>query len=328
MKMTDRKHIAVARFSALGDVFMLFSVLEDATFQDSSVSFTLFTRPDIAANLPRVSGIRVVDLDVSGDYRSWLSQVVFFWGWFRSNSPNFVFDAHSHLRTVVFYSVAYLMGYKVKRFSKKRNLRKLFLRKKIKSLPNVQEEISLVMESFGVKYASPIFSLKPSPENLLEVKKNIWIICPFSSKKTKSWSLDKAIIVVKKLLSEGRSIIILGTEDELQNWNYSHPNLSLASDMRFSEKEMWQMAKGAIVCDSANQHIAATYNVPSVILWMGTSPNAGFRALNNNSISIEPENLKCWPCSIAGLDYCSRKDFACKDIPSGKILSAVEDLSK
>ena len=325
--MTDRKHIAVARFSALGDVFMLFSVLEDATFQDSSVSFTLFTRPDIAANLPRVSSIRVVDLDLSGDYRSWLSQVVFFWGWFRSNSPNFVFDAHSHMRTVVFYSVAYLMGYKVKRFSKKRNLRKPFLRKKIKSLPSVQEEISLVLKSFDVKYASPIFSLKPAPENSLVVKKNIWIICPFSSKKTKSWPLDKVIIIIKELLSEGKSIIILGTEDELQNWNYSHPQLSIASDMRFSEKEMWQMAKGAIVCDSANQHIAAAYNVPTVILWMGTSPKAGFRALNNNSISIEPENLNCWPCSIAGLNYCSRKDFACKDIPSGKIFSAVKDLS-
>lgn len=326
--MTDRKHIAVARFSALGDVFMLFSVMEDATFQDSSVSFTLFTRPDIAANLPCVKSIRVVDLDVSGDYRSWLSQLSFFWGWFRSNSPNFVFDAHSHLRTVVFYSLAYLMGYKVKRFSKKRNLRKAFLRKKIKSLPSIQEEISLVLKSFGVKYNSPMFSLKPPPENLLAVKKIIWIICPFSSKKTKSWPLHKAISVVEELLSEGNSIIIQGTEEELKNWNYSHPQLSLASDMRFSEKEMWLMAKGAIVCDSANQHIAAAYNVPSIILWMGTSPKAGFRALNNNSISIEPENLECWPCSIAGLNYCSRKDFACKDIPSGKIFSAVKDLSK
>ena len=325
--MTDRKHIAVARFSALGDVFMLFSVLEDATYQDSSVSFTLFTRPDIASNLPSVSGIRVIDLDVSGDYRSWLSQLSFFWGWFRSNSPNFVFDAHSHLRTVIFYSLAYLMGYKVKRLSKYRNLRKAFLRKKIKSLPSIQEEISLVLRSFGIKYSSPMFSLKNPLEKILAVKKSMWIICPFASKKTKSWPINKALIVVEKLLGEGNSIIILGTEEELKNWNYSHRNLSLVSDMKCSEKEIWLMAKGAIVCDSANQHIAAAYNVPSIILWMGTSPKAGFKALNNHSISIEPENLKCVPCSIAGLNYCSRKDFACKNIASEKILSAVKDLS-
>lgn len=327
--MVKDNHIAVARFSALGDVFMLFSVLEDAAFQDSSVSFTLFTRPHIASLLPVVKGIRVIGLDISGDYKSWISQLSFYWGWYRSNTPKFVFDAHSHLRTAVFYFLAFLMGYRVKRLPKNRGLRRAFLKKNIKSLPSIQSEISQVLQSFGVKYRTKMFALKSRDNSFLGEKKS-WIICPFTSKKTKNWPLDKAIKVIDEILNEGNSIIVFGSKKELENWNYFPARLTLSSNMEMSEKDMWLKAKGAIVCDSANQHIAASYNVLSVVLWMGTSPKAGFKALNNNSgsIDVEYDGLECRPCSISGVNYCSRKDFACKNIPTEKILSAVKDLSK
>mgnify|MGYP001454197950 CR=1 FL=1 len=135
-------------------------------------------------------------------------------------------------------------------------------------------------------------------------------------KKSKNWPLDKAIKVIDEILNEGNSIIVFGSKKELENWNYFPARLTLSLNMEMREKDMWLRAKGAIVCDSANQHIAASYNVLSVVLRMGTSPKAGFKALNNNSVSIDVEydGLECRPCSISGVNYCSRKDFACKFI--------------
>ncbi len=82
----------------------------------------------------------------------------------------------------------------------------------------------------------------------------------------------------------------------------------------------------AMVCDSANQHLAAIHRLPMVSLWMGTSPLAGFLPFSHGkrmSLSL-PEPLPCQPCSIFGSESCHVGGFPCRQLSASVVFRALQ----
>ncbi|NDH90507.1 MAG: hypothetical protein EBZ22_06445, partial [Flavobacteriia bacterium] len=83
----QEKRIAVARFSALGDVLLLWPVLEAVAAAYPGYKLTLFTRPAFLPHLPEHPGIQKVGLDIDVSHAGLGAQFFFWWGWFRSTYP-------------------------------------------------------------------------------------------------------------------------------------------------------------------------------------------------------------------------------------------------
>ena len=85
----------------------------------------------------------------------------------------------------------------------------------------------------------------------------------------------------------------------------------------------------AVVTDSANQHLAALHGTPSVTLWMGTAPEAGFVPYHPGlTAHVRPGDLACTPCSIYGTSTCSRGDFACRKLSTQDIADAIRRVAR
>ncbi|NDD50884.1 MAG: hypothetical protein EBZ34_05600 [Flavobacteriia bacterium] len=81
----QEKRIAVARFSALGDVLLLWPVLEAVAAAYPGYKLTLFTRPAFLPHLPEHPGIQKVGLDIDGSHAGLGAQ--FFFGGAGSEAP-------------------------------------------------------------------------------------------------------------------------------------------------------------------------------------------------------------------------------------------------
>lgn len=317
----QEKRIAVARFSALGDVLLLWPVLEAVASAYPGYKLTLFTRPAFLPHLPEHSGIQKVGLDIDGSHARLGAQFFFWWGWFRSTYPEVWVDAHAHIRTALPTWMARRFGARVSRLNKRRSERAAFLRGDRSAMPSVQSEYVSAFEAVGFPVIWP-------PQDALEVpasSSSALILAPFSAQATKVLPLAIAAEVANRWTATGGDVYLLGSPAECATWS-GPPVKTVPQSL---ELALWGSAAAALVTDSANQHLAALHGTPSVTVWSGTSPRAGFAPHQRAPhVDVEPSGLDCYPCSIFGQKTCARGDFACQSHSVDKIWAALQAVAR
>ena len=317
----QEKRIAVARFSALGDVLLLWPVLEAVAAAYPGYKLTLFTRPAFLPHLPEHPGIQKVGLDIDGSHAGLGAQFFFWWGWFRSTYPEVWVDAHAHLRTALPTWMARRFGARIGRLNKYRPQRAAFLRGELEALPPVQSSYAALFAEVGFPISWPPVDVQiavraPSP---------VLLLAPFSAQRTKCMPLSTASELARRWADAGGEVVLLGSPTECSTW----PGPPVQTIPQSAERAFWQTAAAAVVTDSANQHLAALHGTPSVTLWTGTSPRAGFGPVQSAPhIDLQPEGLDCHPCSIFGQSACARGDFACQSVPLEKIWAAIAQVAR
>ena len=312
----QEKRIAVVRFSALGDVLLLWPVVEAVARNYPTYKISFFTRLEYIPHLPQNPGIQVVGLDFKDRHSGIVSQFFFWWGWLRSTYPEVWVDAHAHLRTLLPTWLAKRFGARISRLNKHRSERRAFLQGKISVLPSVQASYAEQFTKVGFPISWP---LERSMGKDREVN-SVLLLAPFSAQPTKCMPLSTAYSLANRWMKTGGTVVLLGSSEERASW--VGPIVKQIS--QHEEWTYWTTAAAAIVTDSANQHLAALHGIPSVTVWAGTSPRAGFSPHQNTAhMDVEPEGLDCHPCSIYGKSTCLRGDFACKTTPVQKIWDAL-----
>ena len=316
MKMTK---LAVVRFSALGDVLLLWPVMCRVAQEYPEMRITFFTRNTFEGHLPAHPSIQVVGLDIAGVYRNPMALNLFFYGWIRSHNPVAWVDAHAHLRSRIGTLIAGLLGARIGRLNKHREERRAFLRKRLGSLRPVQTLYAEAFEQAGLPVtwpnSEPLDERRPS---------RVMILAPFSAQKSKSMRLTLAESIAQRWIQQGGQVVLMASVAEALQWG----GPEVIQPAIEEELGFWQTAAVALVTDSANQHLAALHGTPSVTLWMGTSPQAGF-APHQHSLhrDLMPSQLACFPCSIYGKPTCIRTDFACKNHSEEEIWQAIQEVA-
>ena len=299
MALRAKRHLGVVRFSAFGDVVLLHSVLAQALEPGDRIS--LFTRPQWAQRLPEHPQIVVHGLDVDRPpYRRFFALLWFWWGWMRSADLTAWYDAHSNLRSRSSRWVAWVLRIAQASVAKPRAARKALLRGSEQPVPNAYDLHCDALAKIGWDRVQP---LQPQSRS-----GRIIILAPFTSSATKQWPIEEALRLADQLALEGWEPVFVGGPKD-------HISTSFRCGMGLSpleESALWAEARAAVVCDSAAQHLAYRFQVPSVVLWAGTHPLGGFAAPSPMLHWHLPERLPCQPCSIFGTDSCHRGDWACR----------------
>lgn len=294
-----KRHLGVVRFSAFGDVVLLHSVLSQVAAEGDRIS--LFTRPCWAERLPSHPQIEVHGLDVDrGPYRWFFSLIWFWWGWMRSADLTAWYDAHSHIRTRSSRWIAWILRIQQGFVAKPRKARRRVLSGGTQPVPSAYDLHFLALSALGWKMHKPLEAAVR--------RGKVVLIAPHASRETKRWPLDEAAQLAQMLAAEGYEPVFLGGQNDAAPKGFDSALGVSASE----EDALWRVARAAVVCDSAAQHLAFRYQVPSVALWAGTHPIGGFAAPSPVRHIMAAERLNCQPCSILGEDSCRRGDWACR----------------
>tara|TARA_Y100001960_G_C14624885_1_gene802665 strand:+ start:79 stop:1044 length:966 start_codon:yes stop_codon:yes gene_type:complete len=136
-------------------------------------------------------------------------------------------------------------------------------------------------------------------------------IAPFAKHKAKTYSIEKTIMLIKKLSENNTILLFGGGEEEIAKLDEITKNnkntINLARDLSFSSQlDYISNLDLMISMDSANGHLAAMYGVKVLTIWGVTHPYAGFTPFNQpitNSITVNRNKFPKVPTSIYG-DKC------------------------
>lgn len=329
--------VLLARFSALGDVAMTVPVVYSACRCYPDVRFTLVTRPAAASlfvNAPE--NLRVVGADVSHDYKGVAGLRRLASELRKEFRPDAFLDLHNVLRTNVMGFFLGLHGVQKYTLQKARARRRALTRRRNKVMLPLISQRARYREVFfqaGIavndrfhglycgrcKAPTEAFAAITGPKG--EGEK--WVgIAPYAAHRGKVYPPEMMEQVVDRLVGEGpeglRVFLFGGGGDEaatLSRWAEKYPGrvVSLAGKKYGfpAELALLNWLDAMVAMDSANMHLAALAETPTLSVWGATHPYCGFKAWRQKDTDAIQLPLSCRPCSVFGKKPCHRGDYLC-----------------
>lgn len=334
------KKVLIIRFSALGDVAISVPVVKALVENYPEDDFTFISRPfckDLFCfDAPN---FHFIGVDVKTKYSGLIGLIRLFRD-IKIRKFDLVCDIHSTLRGRILCALSSLFGVKRVKISKDRRNRRKLLRKNnkvLKPLTPSYKKYSEVFRKAGFLKNNLSFIdkekkqyFKSEAEIEFGTKKSKWIgVAPFAQHKGKIYPLDKMKEVVEYFSKENKIFLFGGGKEEMEvfnDWKKTFKNVEIASlkGLLFDIKVMCALDV-MISMDSANMHLASIVQTPVVSVWGATHIYAGFYGLNQSLDDIVDLDMTCRPCSIYGNKPCFRKDYAClNDITPKMIINKVE----
>ncbi|QXU44241.1 glycosyltransferase family 9 protein [Pedobacter sp. D749] len=317
--MAATQKIIVLRFSAMGDVAMVASVLREFSEQNPSAEIIMVSRP---AFKPFFEGIpklifhpiqpKTIHKGIDGLYKLYQE--------LRSYKPDAIADLHDNLRSRAISTFFRLTGIKIKRINKGRAEKKALTRqhnKVFKPLRQTVERYADVFRELGcnIKLSHQINksaqALPKKAEALFsdKTKKKIGI-SPFAQHIYKVYALEKMEEVIVALSDLGYKILVFGGGKEEQEiaekWAEKRKNThNLIGNFNLTEElAIISNLDVMLSMDSSGMHMASLVGVPVVSIWGPTHPYAGFLGygqLESDCIQVDHPSR---PNSIYGNKPC------------------------
>ena len=257
-------------------------------------------------------------------------------------------DLHNVLRSWVITFLYSLKGVRFTRIKKGRAEKRAFIRtKKTGHLPHTTDRYRDVFLRAGIDVPElilPAFNLDKDAKAAAEIVINENIsatgqlaiaIAPFAKHRTKSWGSARIISLMQLINERKTSVFFLfgGREDvhALQEIMRSIPGSVIIAGKYKLEVELALLSRLDLMVsmDSSNMHLASLSDIPTVSIWGGTHPRAGFSPLGQNTdlmVQVPMKEMDCRPCSVYGKSECIRKDVEYKcmeDITPESVLSII-----
>ena len=327
--MVKTSRIIVLRFSAMGDVAMVASVLKEFSQQNPSVEIILVSRE---AFKPFFDGIEnltfhaiqpeTIHKGISGLYKLYKE--------LRKYKPTAIADLHDNLRSRAIATFFRLTGIKIKRIDKGRAEKKALTRsvnKIFQPLRQTVERYADVFRELGFE-VNLSHKLKKKPKKLQikaeylfkdKTKKKLGI-SPFAQHIYKVYPLEKMEVVIAGLSASGYEIFIFGggitEQTTAEQWAKIYPNThNLIGNFNLTEElAIISNLDLMLSMDSSGMHMASLVGVPVVSVWGPTHPYAGFLGygqLESDCIQIDHPNR---PNSIYGNKPCMCGVESCMDL--------------
>jgi len=326
--VSDRNHIIVFRFSALGDIAMVVPVVKQWLDQHPQLIVTVVSTSFAAPLFQSIPRCHFVGADLKGKH-SGLFGLYRLYKEIRKQTGNaLVADLHQVLRTAILKFFFRLSGHTIATIDKGRKEKRLLTSKKnkVKSVLKLQHErYADVFRALGFqgeldpneKTLHPKYSVVDPNFSFSDGKINIGV-APFAKHLGKCYPTEKMKALLHLLKDEGYRIFLFGGGEKeietLRLWvgDLGEDTFMVAGKYPFSTELEWIASMDLMVTmDSANMHLASLFSIPVVSIWGATHPDAGFMGFGQskeNAVSLE---LSCSPCSVFGNKPCWRGDYAC-----------------
>lgn len=332
--MKSLKHIAVFRFSAMGDVAMTIPVIRAFLTQNPDVKITFVSREKFHPLFEEFPNIHFYSADLNGKHKG-ISGLYKLAKALKKLEIDGIADLHNVLRTKVLCKFLTSNSRKIAVLNKGRKERKEL----IKSQNNVIKPIKPMSERYADVFRQLGFSLNLSHQlpKIISEKENAIGIAPFAMYEGKMYPLEKMKIVAQKIAEKDIKVYLFGggksEEIELKNWEKLNSNIESIAGKFDLKKELniIQNLQLMVSMDSANMHLASLVGTKVISLWGNTHPYMGFLGYGQSIDDvIQDESLLQRPTSVFGkekkngekIDYF--KNIS-SEIVTEKILSSLSE---
>lgn len=321
--------IIVLRFSAMGDVAMVASVLKEFAVQNPNTELVMVSRKAFKPFFEDIDNVsfhaiepKTLHIGFAGLYKLYkeLSQY----------KAYAVADLHDNIRSRIISSFFRLAGLKIKRIDKGRAEKIALTRatnKVFKPLRQTIERYADVFRALGFSLnlshqLNKTTKVLPEKARIIfdnKVAKKIGI-SPFAQHIYKVYPLHKMEIVIKHLSDLGFELLIFGggnAEQEIaKKWADNIPNtFNLIGNFNLSEElAIISNLDLMLSMDSSGMHMASLMGIETVSIWGPTHPYAGFLGYGQSEsdcVQIDHPNR---PNSIYGNKPCLCGVTTCMDL--------------
>lgn len=326
--------VAVARFSAIGDVAMTVPVLYSACRTYPDVTFVFITRrtmTGIFVNPP--ANLRVVGVDLKTDYTGPAG----LWRLAREIRQDYAIDCfidlHDVLRTRLLRLFWRLRGIPCAVIRKGRRHKHALTRSRAKRLEPLVSQIDRykavffkaglpVNDAFGGLFGGRSLSPGSSYAAICPPKADgdKWVgVAPFAAHKGKVYPPSLMLDALRIIAAQCPRVkyFFFGSaaeQPQIEPWlGEFQGSVSLAGKKYGFEAELALInhLDTMITMDSANMHLASIASVPTVSVWGATHPYCGFTGWRQSDADIVQMPMTCRPCSVFGNKPCRRADYMC-----------------
>lgn len=327
--MLQMRKLLILRFSAMGDVAMVASVLQEFSAQHPDVELVMVSRPAFAPFFADIPGLTYHAIHPAGTHKG----VGGLFSLFRellAYRPFAVADLHDNIRSRILCTFFRFTMVKIKRIDKGRAAKRVLIRAKqdeLKPLKPTVERYASVFADLGypVKLSHRLQrKVRPLPEEAIasfnEVAAGCIGIAPFAQHIHKVYSLSKMQEVIEKLTALNYRVFIFGggeaekrVADTWENQFFNVKNL-IGKFTLTEELAIISHLDLMLSMDSSGMHMASLMGVPVISIWGPTHPYAGFLGYGQQLDDCIQASHPSRPNSIYGNKPCLCGEVPCMDL--------------
>lgn len=343
--MSNIKHIAVMRLSAMGDVAMTVPVLRAFVKQYPEIKLTVISRPFFKPFFDGIPNLDFFAFDEKERHKGFAGLLRLFQDVRKLKIDAFA-DLHNVLRSKIVSFLFALSGKKRATVDKGREGKKELTRaenKIFKQLPTMFQRHAKVFEELGfpLDLSNATFPEKANlSAEILEIigsqNQKLIGIAPFAQYDSKVYPLDLMTEVITTLAQNQDYKILLfgGGKKEIEildSLSQSFENvINMAGKIKFQQElQLISNLDVMLSMDSGNAHIAAMLGVKVITLWGATHPYAGFLPFNQsleNALTSDRNQYPKLPTSVYGNKIVEGYEDAMRTISSNTVVEKIQQL--
>lgn len=333
--------ILVTRFSAMGDVAMVASVLKEFQEQHEDTEIIMVSRVFFRPFFEGIPRLKFHAIDPKYKHKG-ISGLFSLFNELKYYKVDFIADLHNNLRSRFLDLLFKMAGYKIAILDKGRKEKKELTRannKILKPLKSTLERYADVFRKLGFSLnlshkLSEAHRLIPQGmhSSLLSEKPKIGVAA-FAQHSFKVFPLHKMEQIISSLSEKGFQIILFGGGEKeksiTEKWAEGKENV-ISIVGKYSLKEELDIISHLdlmISMDSAGMHMASLVGTRCVSIWGATHPYAGFLGFGQqyeDCIQVDHPNR---PSSIYGNKSCLCDGIEAIDLVSSEMLiEKIEDI--
>lgn len=318
------KRIIVTRFSAMGDVAMVASVLKEFQQQHQDTEIILVSRKLFSAFFEHIPRVKFHTFEPKHKHKG-LGGIYSLFKELKAYKADFVADLHNNLRSRALGFLFKMVGYKVEILDKGRKEKAELTR----ATNKIKKQLKLTTERYADVFRKLGFSIQLShllvkehrliPTQYLGIlasdKKKIGI-APFAQHRYKVFPLQKMEEVIQYLSSQDYETFIFGGGEKeksiAENWSRNYPAVrnTIGEFSVSQELDIIAHLDLMISMDSSGMHMASLMGTRCLSIWGATHPFAGFLGYGQSMadcIQVEHPNRPSSaygnkPCDCDGIE--------------------------
>ncbi len=342
--LRDFSRIAIVQTAFIGDVALVFNLVQTVRTVHPHAAITLVTTPAGAALASCVPAVdTVIAYDKRGDQRGWrgiasLAEEL-------HPHADCLLAPHRSLRTTLlawFARPRYSVGFD-------RNALSFLYSRRVRypfHLHEVERNLALLSPFADVARDSllhppaPVIRIPEKVEQRVDMlleeagirdNKQLVVLAPGSIWPTKRWPEEHMVSAARSLVVSGWNVVLSGSRDDealCSRIAVQSGGISLAGKTGLPETlALLQRADILLGNDSAPTHLANLVHCPVITIFGPTSPMFGFAPRGVNDRVIQQDGLACRPCSIHGQKECPLGTFACmNEISSDRVVREIGEV--
>ncbi|MEI5984952.1 MULTISPECIES: glycosyltransferase family 9 protein [Sphingobacterium] len=328
------KRVLVMRFSAMGDVAMVASVLKEFQQQHQDTEIIMVSRPLFSAFFQEIPRLTFHAIQPKGRHKGVFGLLSLF-NELKSYKPYAVADLHNNIRSRFLDMLFKGIGKRVAILDKGRAEKKALTRPENK----IKKQLQLTTERYADVFRNIGFPISLShqlekdfrliPPGMMPIlagtKKKIGI-SPFAQHSYKVFPLEKMEIVVQQLAEKGYEVLLFGGGAEEQKiteaWANKYPGVhSLVGKYKLQQElDIISHLDLMVSMDSSGMHMASLVGTRCISIWGATHPFAGFLGFGqtmDDCVQVEHPNR---PSSVYGNKPCPCDGMEAIDLISPEML--------